>query len=226
MRSASISSCGGAGPGASHDGAAPRAHDPRLSDSRRGVLSPGRPRRWRLPGGDDQADRRTPARARPRPPRRWSPGFGRQRPSTPTVVSGWNPCPPFDFERRDCRSGRGQTRRPPPRAEAVGGADVLHSGNTSRPGQAPLPLGAGPAEGVHLAPPHPGHEEESRDSRRPSRPRSRATWSDSTPRPRHRGRWQVVRHGGQVRRSRTPAPLLGCRRRPRPRIARAAASTT
>ena len=114
MRSASISSCGGAGPGASHDGAAPRAHDPRLSDSRRGVLSPGRPRRWRLPGGDDQADRRTPARARPRPPRRWSPGFGRQRPSTPTVVSGWNPCPPFDFERRDCRSGRGQTRRPPP----------------------------------------------------------------------------------------------------------------
>ena len=106
MRSASISSCGGAGPGASHDGAAPRAHDPRLSDSRRGVLSPGRPRRW--------PDRRTPARARPRPPRRWSPGFGRQRPSTPTVVSGWNPCPPFDFERRDCRSGRGQTRRPPP----------------------------------------------------------------------------------------------------------------
>ena len=113
MRSASISSCGGAGPGASHDGAAPRAHEPRLSDSRRGVLSPGRPRRWRLPGGDDQADRRTPARARPRPPRRWSHGFGRQRPSTPTVVSGWNPCPPFDFERRDCRSGRGQTRRPP-----------------------------------------------------------------------------------------------------------------
>ena len=61
-----------------------------------------------------KADGRTPTKARRRPPRRWSPGFGRQRPSTPTVVSGWNPCPPFDFERRHCRSGRGPSRRPPP----------------------------------------------------------------------------------------------------------------
>ena len=75
MRSASISSCGGAGPGASHDGAAPRAHNPRLSDSRRGGPTP----EMAMPAVTIKADGRTPTKARRRPPRRWS----RVRPAAP-----------------------------------------------------------------------------------------------------------------------------------------------
>ena len=51
------------------------------------------------------------------------PGFGRQRPSTPTVVGGWNSCPPF--ERRNCPSARGLSHRPPP---AVAGSVVNRCG--------------------------------------------------------------------------------------------------
>ena len=63
-----------------------------------------------------QAAGRAPARARRRPPTRWS----RVPPAVPLdpqpVVSGWNPCPPFAFERRDCRSVRGgRAVRPPSR---------------------------------------------------------------------------------------------------------------
>ena len=57
-----------------------------------------------------------------------------------------------------------------------------------------------PADGAHLAPPHPGHEEEPRDDRVEARPRSRATSPDSTPRPVAGGE-----DGGQIRR---PAAAL------------------
>ena len=74
--------------------------------------------------------------------RRAGPGFRRQCPSTPTVVSGWNPCPPFAFERRDCRSGRGgRAVRPresqvrPPRRYLP----VASTGVVSWPSWAPKP---------------------------------------------------------------------------------------
>ena len=51
----------------------------------------------------------------------------------------------------------------------------------------------GPPEGAHLAPPNPGHEGRSPPMTASRRPRSRATWPDSTLRPRRRGRWQVAR---------------------------------
>ena len=52
-------------------------------------------------------------------------GFGRQRPSTPTVVSGWErPGRPSTSKRRDCRSGRGgRAVRPRPAQPAQRGPD-------------------------------------------------------------------------------------------------------
>lgn len=47
----------------------------------------------------------------------------------------------------------------------------------------------------------PGIRQQPRRSQLRTRPRSRATWSDSTPRPRRRGRWQV---GSTAAKSETP----------------------
>ena len=109
MRSASISSCGGAGPGASHDGAAPRAHNPRLSDSRRGGPTP----EMAMPAVTIKADGRTPTKARRRPPRRWS----RVRPAAPLDPDRRQRLEPLPAVR--LRAPRlplrpGAVRRPPP----------------------------------------------------------------------------------------------------------------
>ena len=56
---------------------------------------------------------------------------------------------------------------------------------TSTPVAVGRVVAVGPAQRAHLAPPHPGHEEEPRDHGVDAA----APWSDSTPRPRGRGRW-------------------------------------
>ena len=85
--------------------------------------------------------------------------------------------------RRRCRPSR--TARPaprPPGSSSRGGPRYQHRRRRPRGD-------VGPLQGAHLAPTQARHEEQPS----PRSPRFRATSSDSTPRPRRGGRWQVAR---------------------------------